>query len=107
VYTGSERTKERSPVFNGSETNSKPLYSILIPRLIYYVRVIRKVTCGDLLTKQAMKKILYAKNTYILKLLLNIVTGGTETLVSGNIFCMPVPRSLPLVTAAMFCFAKH
>jgi hypothetical protein len=38
-----------------------------------HTRVIRKVTFGGLLTKQAMRKTnsLYAKNTYILELLLN------------------------------------
>jgi hypothetical protein len=42
-----------------------------------------------LLTKQAVrekKMLLYTKNTFILKLLLNIVTAGTEAFVSGNKF---------------------
>jgi hypothetical protein len=49
---------------------------------------IRKVSSGELLTKQAMRKeLLYIKNTYILKLLLNVVTIGSELLVeSGNKF---------------------
>jgi hypothetical protein len=34
----------------------------------------------------------YVKNTYILKLLLNLVTAGIEALVSGNKFCMPVSK---------------
>jgi hypothetical protein len=55
--------------------------------MFYYTRVIGKVTSGALLTKQAMrKKTLHTKNTYILKLLLNIVIAGIETLVSGNKF---------------------
>jgi hypothetical protein len=39
-----------------------------------------------MLTKQAMRKnVLYTKNIYILKLLLNIVTAGTAALaISGN-----------------------
>jgi hypothetical protein len=42
-----------------------------------------KVTSSELLTKQAMRKklLLYTKNTYIPKLLLNIVTTGIEALV--------------------------
>jgi hypothetical protein len=46
---------------------------------------IREVTSGELLTKQAMKKI-YIKNTYIFKLLFNVVADGIEALVSGNKF---------------------
>jgi hypothetical protein len=53
-------------------------------------RLFRKVTSGELLTKEAMRKrILYTKNTYIrvLKILLNVVTDGTELpVVSGNKF---------------------
>jgi hypothetical protein len=51
-------------------------------------RAIRKVTPGELLTKQGMrkKKLLYTKNTYVLMLLLNVITGGIEALVSGNKF---------------------
>jgi hypothetical protein len=42
-------------------------------------RAIQKVTSGSLLTKQAMrKKLLSTKNTYILKLFLNVVTAGIE-----------------------------
>jgi hypothetical protein len=50
------------------------------------MRASGKVTSGELLTKQAMrKKILYAKNMHILKLLLYIVTARIEVLaVSGN-----------------------
>jgi hypothetical protein len=66
-----------------------------IEELVYHVRrvyllarAIRKVTSGELLSKQAMrKKLLYTKNTYIRKLLLNIVTAGIEALVVlGNEF---------------------
>jgi hypothetical protein len=46
------------------------------------MRVIRRVTSGVLLTKRAKRK-----NTFILKLLLNVVTSGIEALVaSGNKF---------------------
>jgi hypothetical protein len=48
------------------------------------MRAVQKVISNDMLTKQAMrgKKILCTKkNTYILKLLLNIVTAGIEALV--------------------------
>jgi hypothetical protein len=53
-----------------------------------YARAIREVTSGELLAKQAMrKKLLYIKNTYILKLLQNIVTAGTEAIaISKNTF---------------------
>jgi hypothetical protein len=53
----------------------------------FNTRVIWKVTSGELLTKQAMRKnvVIYIK--YIHKLLLNIVTDGTEALViSENTF---------------------
>jgi hypothetical protein len=52
------------------------------------MRAIQKATSGELLTKQAMrKKLFYAKNMYILKLPLSVVTAGTEALVvSGNMF---------------------
>jgi hypothetical protein len=52
------------------------------------MRAIWKVTSSELLTKQAMrKKLLYIKNTYILKLLLNKVTAEMEALVAlGNKF---------------------
>jgi hypothetical protein len=48
------------------------------------LRAIRKVTSGELLTKQAMRKKMYyvQKNTYILKLLLNVVTPRIEALAS-------------------------
>jgi uncharacterized protein with ParB-like and HNH nuclease domain len=51
-------------------------------------RTIRKVTSGELITEQAKINILlYIKYTYTLKLLLNVVTAGTEALsVSGNKF---------------------
>jgi hypothetical protein len=54
------------------------------------MRAIRKVTSCQVLTKKSIeeKQIwLYTKNTYILKLLLNVVTAGIEALViSGNKF---------------------
>jgi hypothetical protein len=52
------------------------------------MRVNRKINSGELLTKQAMRKtiLLYIKNKYILKLLLNVVTSGIEGLVSENKF---------------------
>jgi hypothetical protein len=43
-------------------------------------RAIRKVTSGELLTKQAMRKN-YIKNTYIINLLPNVVTAGIEAFV--------------------------
>jgi hypothetical protein len=50
--------------------------------LVFYTRAIRKVTSGESLTKQAMRKnILYAKNTYIPKQLLNTNTAGIKVLV--------------------------
>jgi hypothetical protein len=53
----------------------------------YYMRAIRKVTSGELLTKQAMRKnfIIY-KKYYILKLFLIVVTARIESLVLGNEF---------------------
>jgi hypothetical protein len=47
------------------------------------MRAILKVTSGELIPKQAARKrnVLYTKNTYILKPLLNVVTARTETLV--------------------------
>jgi hypothetical protein len=46
------------------------------------MRAIRKVTDGELLTKQGMRKnLIYKRNTYILKLLRNTVTAGIEALV--------------------------
>jgi hypothetical protein len=59
------------------------------------MRVIRNTTSGELLTKQAIreKKLLHTKNRYVLKLILNVVTAGIETLVSGNkFFCTPVSK---------------
>jgi hypothetical protein len=52
------------------------------------MRAISKVTSGELLLKQAMRKrmLIYTKNIYIFKLLLNIVTARIEALVSGNKF---------------------
>lgn len=52
------------------------------------MRAIQKVTSGELLTKQEMrKKILYTKDRYILKLICTVVTARIEALiVSGNKF---------------------
>jgi hypothetical protein len=52
------------------------------------MRATRKVTSSELLTEQALRKnVLYTKNTYISKLLLNVLTAGIEALVvSGNKF---------------------
>jgi hypothetical protein len=56
-------------------------------------RAVWKVTSSELLTKQEMRKnVLYTKNTYILKLLLNIVTATIEALVLGISFCMLVSK---------------
>jgi hypothetical protein len=47
---------------------------------------IRKVTSDELLTKQTKrkKKLLYAKKSNTLKLLLNVVTAGSEALVASR-----------------------
>jgi hypothetical protein len=53
------------------------------------MRAIWKVISSGLLTKQAMgeKKFIIYKNIYVPKLLLSVVTTGTEALViSGNMF---------------------
>jgi hypothetical protein len=53
------------------------------------MRAIQKVNSGELLTKEAFKKkkLLHTRNTYILKLLLNIITARIEALVIlGNKF---------------------
>jgi hypothetical protein len=53
------------------------------------MRIIWKVTSGDLLAKQTVrrKKIIVYKKMYIYKLLINVVTTGIEALVvSGNKF---------------------
>jgi hypothetical protein len=52
------------------------------------MRALPKVTSGELLTKQAMrKKNYYAKNTCILTLLLNPVTAGIKaSVISLNKF---------------------
>jgi hypothetical protein len=59
-----------------------------------YTRPIRKITSGEQLTKQAMRKKCYIqKNSYILSLFLNVVTTGTEALVWGNkSCCMPASK---------------
>jgi hypothetical protein len=60
--------------------------------LMACTRAIQKVPSGEQLTKQAMRKKCYIqKTTYILKLLLNVVTAGIEALVYRGIsFCIPV-----------------
>jgi uncharacterized membrane protein len=57
---------------------------------------IQKVTSGELLTKQVIRKNFIAcKNTYILKLLLNVVTIGIMALVlSGNKFLYACVREV-------------
>jgi hypothetical protein len=49
-----------------------------------HIRTIWKVTSSEPLTKQAMreKKVLYTRNTYILKLLLSVVNAGIVALTS-------------------------
>jgi hypothetical protein len=50
-------------------------------------RAIQKVTSGELLRKQPMRKNHYIINTYILNLLLNVFTAGIEAfVVAGNKF---------------------
>jgi hypothetical protein len=53
-----------------------------------YMRAIQKVTSGELLTKQAMrKKCIIYKKCVLVKLLLIVVTAGIEALVVlGNKF---------------------
>jgi hypothetical protein len=46
--------------------------------------------------------ILVYKNTYILKLLLNIVTAGIEALVLGNTFVYACVKEVPPVSLATF-----
>jgi hypothetical protein len=55
---------------------------------IFYTRAIRKVTIGELISKQAIrKKYCIKKNMYILKLLPNVITGRIEApVISGNKF---------------------
>jgi hypothetical protein len=50
------------------------------PEASKHTRAIRKVTSGELLTKQATteKKLFYTKNTYIPKVLLDVVTAEIE-----------------------------
>jgi hypothetical protein len=50
------------------------------------MRAIWKITSGELLIKQAMRKkmLLYTKNTHILQLLLNMVTARIEALVASG-----------------------
>jgi hypothetical protein len=69
-------------------------------------------------TSNEKKKYLYTKNTYILKLLLNVVTAGIEALVaSGNKFCMPVSKKsaacelshvlIPSINFSLLVLLKH
>jgi hypothetical protein len=49
--------------------------------IFLYTRAIWKVTSEEMLIKQAMRKKYYIKKSVHTKLLLNIVTAGTEVLV--------------------------
>jgi hypothetical protein len=56
---------------------------------LVYKRAIWKLNSSELLSKQAMRKkiVLYTKNMYVLKQLLNIVTAGIEApVILGNKF---------------------
>jgi hypothetical protein len=69
------------------------------------MRTIQIVTSGELLTRQAMRKkwLCTTKNTYILKLLLNIITVRIEHFsYQGISFCMPLSKSLPPLSSAIF-----
>jgi hypothetical protein len=67
------------------------------------MRAIQKVTSGELLTKQAMRKyLLYMKNAYILKLLLNVVTTRIEALVSGNKFLYAYAKEVCHLSSVTF-----
>jgi hypothetical protein len=50
---------------------------------VVYIRI---ATFGELVTKQAMKEnvLLYATNTYMLKLFVDVVTPGIEALGNGE-----------------------
>jgi hypothetical protein len=69
--------------------------------LRHATRSVRKVTSGKLLTKQAMrKKLLYTKSTYILKLLLIVVTARNEApVVLGNKFLYACVKEMCLELA--------
>jgi hypothetical protein len=72
-------------------------------RTLWISRAIRKLTSGELLTKKGNEKLLRIyNNTYIIKLLFNVVTVGNEALISGNKFLCLYQRSLPPVSLAMF-----
>jgi hypothetical protein len=58
---------------------------------VKHTRATEKVTFSRLLTKQML---LYTKNTYIFKLLLNVVTAGIEAHVSGRSPCTPVSSAM-------------
>jgi hypothetical protein len=59
----------------------------IVLETIITTRAIRKVSSGELLTTQSMRKIIMYKDTYILQVLLNVVIAGIEVLVvSGNTF---------------------
>jgi hypothetical protein len=61
-----------------------------------YTKAIRKVTSGELSTKQAMRKIVYKKNTYVFKLLLNIVPAGIEACELNHVLICSINSSLLL-----------
>jgi hypothetical protein len=77
-------------------------------RLCIYTRAIRKITFGELLTRQTTrKKILYTKNTYKIKLLLNVVThcrfrSSPWTFVRPLIFEHETPLSYSSFTPYIF-----
>jgi hypothetical protein len=52
-----------------------------VPYIIYEGYLESNLQCGVNKTSSEKKKLLYTKNTYILKLLLNVVTTESETLV--------------------------
>jgi hypothetical protein len=60
--------------------------------------ICKKVTSGELLTKQATRTffLLYTKNMYILKLLLDIVTAGIEALKFSHVLTPSINSSLLL-----------
>jgi hypothetical protein len=70
-------------------------FRIITKFTILNTRDIRKVTSDELLAKLATRKMLfYTKITYILKLLLNVVTDEIEASVSGNTFLYACVRDV-------------
>jgi hypothetical protein len=64
-------------------------------------RAIRRITSGELLTKQTMRKILLnTKNMYILNLFLKVFITGIEAIVvSGNKFLYACVKEVCLLCA--------